>query len=119
MPRRRKHWGWGFEDEQPGGAELRDAATGLAAHLGFGVPEPAMPAPVALPAPRLDVPSGWATDDHARALAAHGASYLDVVRAFRGEFPHPPDAVARPGDESELAAVLAWCAERGVAAIPR
>jgi alkyldihydroxyacetonephosphate synthase len=94
VPRRRKHWGWGFEDEQPGGAELRDAATGLAAHLGFGAPEPAMPAPVALPAPRLDVPSGWATDDHARALAAHGASYLDVVRAFRGEFPHPPGAEA-------------------------
>jgi alkyldihydroxyacetonephosphate synthase len=119
VPRRRKHWGWGFEDEQPGAAELRDAATGFAAHLGFGAPEPAMPAPVALPRPRLDVPSGWATDDHARALAAHGASYLDVVRAFRGEFPHPPDAVARPRDESELAGVLAWCAERSVAAIPR
>jgi alkyldihydroxyacetonephosphate synthase len=119
VPRRRKHWGWGFEDEQPGAAELRDAAAGLAAHLGFGSPEPATPAPVALPAPRIDVPAGWDTGDHARALAAHGSSYLDVVRAFRGAFPHPPDAVARPRDEAELAGVLAWCAEHGVAAIPR
>jgi alkyldihydroxyacetonephosphate synthase len=119
VARRRKHWGWGYEDEQPGAQELREAAEGLAAHLGFGSPEPAAPAPVALPAPRIDAPAGWATDDHARALAAHGSSYLDVVRAFRGAFPYPPDAVARPRDEAELTGVLAWCAEHAVAAIPR
>jgi hypothetical protein len=33
--RRRKHWGWGFEDEQPSPDEVRAAAGGLAAHLGF------------------------------------------------------------------------------------
>ena len=43
--RRRKHWGWGFEDEQPGAAELREAAAGLAAHLGFGSAELEAPAP--------------------------------------------------------------------------
>ena len=41
-----------------------------------------------------------------------------MVRAFRGQIAHPPDLVARPGDEGELEAVLDFCAERGAAAIP-
>jgi alkyldihydroxyacetonephosphate synthase len=41
-----------------------------------------------------------------------------VVRAFRGRIENPPDLVAHPGDEDEVAAVLAWCADAGAAAIP-
>jgi alkyldihydroxyacetonephosphate synthase len=97
--RRRKHWGWGREDEQPSPPEVREAAGGLAAHLGFGSPEPEVAAPPALGAPRVAVPAGLAEicvqDDHARAVHAHGASYVDVVRAFRGRFPHAPDAEAQ------------------------
>jgi alkyldihydroxyacetonephosphate synthase len=40
------------------------------------------------------------------------------VRGFRGEFAHPPDLVASPGDEAELEAVLSFCEESGAAAIP-
>jgi alkyldihydroxyacetonephosphate synthase len=40
------------------------------------------------------------------------------VRAFRGRIDHPPDLVARPGDDDEVAAVLEWCADAGAAAIP-
>jgi alkyldihydroxyacetonephosphate synthase len=120
--RRRKHWGWGFEDEQPSAAELRDAAAGLAAHLGFGSLEPEAPAPVSLARARVEVPAALrglcVQDDHARALHAHGSSYGDVVRAFRGRFPHPPDAVARPGDEAELLRVLEWCSGAGLAVTP-
>ena len=47
--RRRKHWGWGFEDEQPTEHDLREAAAGLAAHLGFGSGDIEAPAPIALP----------------------------------------------------------------------
>ena len=43
VERRRKHWGWGYEDEQPAPEELRAAAAGIAAHLGFGDPEPELP----------------------------------------------------------------------------
>lgn len=113
--RRRNHWGWGFEDEPPSAA----AAAGLAAHLGFGSPEPEAAVPLArvsLPEPRIAAPFGQDVRD--RVMHAQGRSYLDVVRGFRGEFPHPPDAVARPRDEDELRRVLAWCGDAGVAAIP-
>jgi alkyldihydroxyacetonephosphate synthase len=120
--RRRKHWGWGYEDEHPSAAELREAAAGLVDHLGFGSAEPEAPVPVALPAPRVDVPvplrALCTQDDHARAVHAHGASYLDVVRAFRGRFPSPPDAVALSRDEAELARVLEWCAAARLAVTP-
>jgi alkyldihydroxyacetonephosphate synthase len=119
VERRRKHWGWGYEDEQPAPDELRAAAAGIAAQLGFGDPEPELPVAledVELPAPRLETP--YATDIWSRAAHAQGRSYLDVVRGMRGEFPHPPDGVATPASEEELRAVLAWCGERDVAVVP-
>jgi alkyldihydroxyacetonephosphate synthase len=117
--RRRKHWGWGYEDEQPGPDELRAAAAGLADHLGFGEREPEPPVAledVELAPPRLETP--YAHDTWSRAAHAQGRSYLDVVRGLRGEFPHPPDGVAFPASEDELRAVLDWCGERDVAVVP-
>ncbi len=46
MPRRLKHWGWGYEDEQPSLQEQRDAAAFLTDRLGFGLAEPEEPAPL-------------------------------------------------------------------------
>jgi alkyldihydroxyacetonephosphate synthase len=119
----RSHWGWGYEHERLAAGELRTAAAGIAAHLGFGSPEPAAPvalADVALPAPRVALPPGLplSQDAHARALHAHGRSYADVVRGFHGRFPHVPDAVATPRDEDELRAVLAWAADADLALVP-
>jgi alkyldihydroxyacetonephosphate synthase len=37
---------------------------------------------------------------------------------LRGQFDHPPDAVAHPRTEDELEATLAWCDSNGYAAIP-
>ena len=123
--RRRKHWGWGYEDEQPSAEEVRAAAAGIAEHLGFGSPEPETPVPledVELPAPRLQPPDALApicsTDRHDRATHAYGRSYRDLIRAFRGQFDHPPDVVARPRDEHEVEALLHWCADAGAVAIP-
>jgi len=59
------------------------------------------------------------TDDrYARVSHALGKAYRDVVRGFRGQFPHPPDLVASPRQESEVEEILAWCEEHDVAAIP-
>jgi alkyldihydroxyacetonephosphate synthase len=123
--RRRKFWGWGFEDEQPPHAEVEREAAGIRSHLGFGadqVERPVALADVELPPPRLEPPPALAgicrSDTYERAAHAYGRSYRDVVRAFRGRFDHPPDVVARPTDEEEIERVLAWCADTNAAAIP-
>jgi alkyldihydroxyacetonephosphate synthase len=57
-------------------------------------------------------------DAYERASHALGKAYRDVVRGFRGEFASPPDLVAHPATEADVERVLAWCSDRGVAAIP-
>ena len=52
---RRKHWGWGYEHEQPPPDEVRATAAFVASHLGFGSTEPEAPVPlseVTLPPPQ-------------------------------------------------------------------
>jgi alkyldihydroxyacetonephosphate synthase len=122
---RRKHWGWGYEHEQPPPDEVRAAATFLAGHLGFGATEPERAVPlseVTLAPPRVSAPpqlrSICRDDTYERAFHAYGSSYRDVVRAFRGRFDHPPDVVAHPADEAGVEAVLEWAAAANAAVIP-
>jgi len=123
--RRRKHWGWGFEDQQLSSAQLRETAAALQAQLGFALGEPEEPVAldaVRLPPPRIQAPAALASictiDVHSRASHALGKSYVDVVRGFRGHFEHPPDLVAHPRDERDVERLLEWCAAERVAAIP-
>ena len=44
--RRRKHWGWGYEDQQPSSADLRATAPMVRERLGFGGDEVAEPVPL-------------------------------------------------------------------------
>jgi alkyldihydroxyacetonephosphate synthase len=123
--RRFKHWGWGYEDQQPSEQAIGETAALAAGHLGLAVSE--VEAPVALERvqlrePRVRPPAELAeicaSDDHARASHALGKSYVDVVEGFRGRFAHPPDFVARPREEADVERLLEWCAGEGVAAIP-
>ncbi|MHB8240800.1 MAG: FAD-binding oxidoreductase [Solirubrobacteraceae bacterium] len=123
--RRRKHWGWGFEDQQPTPDLLRASAAQLGEHLRLDlgdVEEPVALDALELAPPRLQVPASLSEigfdDAHARASHALGKSYSDVVRGFRGRFDHPPDFVARPRDERDLERVLEWCSSEHVAAVP-
>jgi alkyldihydroxyacetonephosphate synthase len=123
--RRRKFWGWGYEDQQPPHEEVREAVARARTHLGFAAAEverPALLENLELPPPRLQPPRALAdvcrSDDYERAAHAYGRSYRDVMRAFRGRFDHLPDLVAHPRDEAELEAVLDWCEQAGAAAIP-
>lgn len=122
--RRRSWWGWGWVDEAVPSADIDALAPVIAERLGRPVErlEPARVADLRLRASRVTMPTSLAhlasTDDEDRAGHAYGKSFRDVVRAFHGDVPAPPDAVLRPGDESELAAVLDWCDTEHVAAVP-
>ena len=123
--RRRKHWGWGFEDQQPDRAALEGIAGAIHERLGFEVDEIESPVPleeVELPEPRLSPPKRFAeifsSDRHDRLSHALGKAYRDVVRGFRGRFEHPPDLVAHPESAEDLDVVLSICADANAAAIP-
>ena len=123
--RRLKHWGWGYEDQQPSHDQIVEAAAGMREHLGFGdgqVERPVTVAELTLPPPRIEPPAPLAgicsQRDYDRASHAYGKAYRDVVRAFRGRFDNVPDVVAYPRDEDEIEALLQWCADAGAAAIP-
>ena len=124
--RRRKHWGWGYEDDAWSAKQLQAAAPGLEEHLriaGDGVVREPVPLDdVVLPAPCVAPPDALAaicaSDIYARASHAWGASYCDVVRGFHGQFDFPPDVVARPRGERDVEAVLEWAAGANVAVVP-
>src|SRR5271165_2371601 len=77
--RRRKHWGWGHEDQQPTPEQALAAAPTLSERLGIELGELEQPVPLAevsLRAPRLEVPAALAgicsQDAHDRATHALG-----------------------------------------------
>lgn len=123
--RRRSIWGWGWDDAGPSAAQREGIGQALQARYGLAplaAVTPPDPDRLALPAPRCSPPSALAalcsTAPRARAVHAYGRSFRDVVRALRGDFSNPPDVVAQPRTEADVAAVLDWCAGIGAAAVP-
>ena len=124
-PRQRSHWGWGWTDRFPPQAERRQLALQLQGLLGFraGVPGEAVPIEeVHLAPPRFELPeplAAFATDAHEdRVRHTYGRSYPDLLRGFRGDFEGAPDWVAYPRDAADVASVLRWAEEAGVAVVP-
>ena len=125
MVRKRKFWGWGYEDAGPDEGQAIRIARMAADRLGAGELQLA-PAPriedVTLPDPRVAPPRSLrglcSTSTFDRASHTYGKSYRDIVRGVRCEFVHPPDLVAAPRDENDVVALLDWCSDSGIAAIP-
>ena len=125
QPRRRKFWGWGWEDAGPNAEQQGRIAMLLGARLGIEVPSVGTPPcieDVTLRAPRIAPPSTLAhlcsTAPLDRAGHTYGKSFRDVVRGFARDFANPPDVVAYPAGEAEVAGILDWCTEAKLAAIP-
>src|SRR5690606_9352548 len=101
--------------DEPTDAARRRLAASLARRYGVEPRvEPAVPVERAdLRPPRIEVPAALepvcTTDPHERARHTYGMAFTDRLRAFRGRFDAPPDVVAFPAGEDQLAAVLDWC----------
>ena len=123
--RRLKHWGWGYEDQQPPRDQIEGIAKAVTNRLGFEVDQIEEPVPldaVELAEPRIKPPKRFAEmfsdDKYDRVAHSLGKAYRDVVRGFRGEFANPPDLVAYPESPEDVDVVLNYCADEGAAAIP-
>jgi alkyldihydroxyacetonephosphate synthase len=123
--RRRSWWGWGWEDQRLDGDALAGIGGLVASRFGGGVTPavtPVDPRTVQVPEPRVTLPDALvatvSTDPVDRLRHGHGNAFRDVVRALYGDVPELPDAVVRPRDPGEVAAVLDWCSGAGVAVVP-
>jgi alkyldihydroxyacetonephosphate synthase len=57
-------------------------------------------------------------DERGRLLRAGGKSTLDLLRRRDPGIQDAPDAVLLPGDEDEVAAILRYCSDQGIAVVP-
>ncbi|QIK68697.1 FAD-binding oxidoreductase [Nocardioides sp. HDW12B] len=123
------HWArWGDPArEEPVSELLRDL---VEAFLGDLTPRPAVPeeevrlADVTLDEGLLDglrdlLGSEHVHVDHAwRVARTRGKSTPDLLRMRAGDGSDAPDVVVRPASHDQVAAVVTWCAEHGVALVP-
>lgn len=126
MQRRRSFYGWGFEDYQLPAGELAWFERAWSRLFKVDRFEPAvMPRAeeITLRAPRVAVPAGLAavctTTKYERLFHSFGRSVHDLARMIqRRDFSNPPDVIAYPKTEQDIADLCDWCGAAGVAAIP-
>lgn len=58
------------------------------------------------------------TDHETRLHRTRGKSTPDLLKLRRGDGSDSPDAVVRPADHDQVAAIIAWCVEKHVALVP-
>ncbi len=123
--RRRKFYGWGYEDQGPNRDQQQRMAERMATR--FGLSELTFTPPpteneLNLRAPRVKPPDALASicsaSAYDRAARSYGRGFRDIVRAFRRHYPNPFDFVAFPRDEQDLIRVLDWCHDQKVAVSP-
>src|ERR1700752_2615599 len=122
---RRKFGGWGYEGEGLRTEELSRMDRVLAQRLGvsgFETTAPPTAEEISLRLPRISVPPSLrevcSTDHFERLAHSYGRSLVDSIRIFRRDFSNPPDAVAFPRNEQDIADILDWCGNAGAAAVP-
>ncbi|WP_026918120.1 FAD-binding oxidoreductase [Gordonia shandongensis] len=105
---------------------LSDSVTGALGMLGITDPAPPTAAPQ-IPETRLDAAAAAAlaatgadvrTDPEARIARLRGFSTPDLLKFRSGDGSDAPDAVVAPTAEEQIVAVLAVCADRGLAVAP-
>jgi alkyldihydroxyacetonephosphate synthase len=123
-----KWWGWGEDDVAFTHEDKPALAPFLAQHLDLDVsratsravaferldvPEPSLPDPL-----RAALAGEVSTDPLDRVVHARGKSLRDLVRHRGGDLGRLPDAVVRPDDEDQVAAVVKAALDADAVVIP-
>jgi len=123
--RRMSIWNWGYEDQQPTPEQQKAIAKGVAVSLGrsdLALGKAPTIDEIVLRPPRISPPATLAplcsTATYDRVVHSYGKAFPDFLRAFRREFPNPPDVVAYPRTEEDVVSLLEWCTQIRAAAIP-
>lgn len=118
-----RFWGWGYADEELEAAELERLQL-LATRLGGGKAAAAVPrldeydlAPSRIKPP-AKLASILSATPYDRIVHAYGKSFADMVRMLLRQVPQPPDLVAFPRSEEDLAELMEFAATGGAALIP-
>jgi alkyldihydroxyacetonephosphate synthase len=123
--RRRKFWGWGYEDDEVPAEELAWFEKVWSRELGiakFEVTPPPRLEEISLRAPRITIPTSLrdvcTTEKWDRVFHTYGSSGRDTARVMLRDYSNPPDVVAYPRDETDIIDLFDWCNSVDAAAIP-
>ncbi len=123
--RRRKFFGWGYEDEAVAPDELawfEKAWADLFKVARFDVTPAPTEADITLRAPRVAPPASLrpvcTTDKYERLFHSYGRSVTDIARMLCRDFSNPPDVVAIPRTERDIIELMDWCTSAAIAAVP-
>ena len=121
--RKRKFWGWGYEDQILTPAEDEAIASRILRHLGATALLPIPEADhIALVEPRISPPPALesiVTDDHLERLNhSYGKSFPDLARAMLGQFRNPRDLIAYSESGAHVSRILDWANVNSIAVTP-
>lgn len=121
---RRSFWTWGHISDEPSEEVRLAAAEAASRRTEIAVSPPPIPSidSISLRSSRLTVPtslSSFVSDTKIdRITHTYGGHSLELLKAIRGQFDEPPDAVAYPESEEQLEQVLDWCIANNITVIP-
>ena len=123
--RKRKFWGWGYEDELLSDEEENNIDNRIATTFNLdSVKRIDIPDinSIDLPKSRVKKPQNLEnllSDDKLERLNhSYGKSFPDSARSILGHFPNPPDLVAFPESEGDVSSLLDWASSNDLAIIP-
>lgn len=125
MSKQRKYWGWGYADFQVPPQILERYKMTLKSLFqikAFEQHQVKAVEELQLRTPRFKLPTDLeaicSSSNFDRASHSYGMAFRDVWRAFHGHFPNPPDYVAFPKTEAEIAELMRFASENAVSLVP-